>query len=239
MVRELQPRYVLLENVSALLSRGLDTVLRELAEIGYAAEWHCIPSAAVGAPHIRDRIFIVAHADSRRCGEMPKRKSLAGSEAGPAVQSLADSGGKLDEAIECIQTRESNIKGSGTDVPHADSNRAEWSEPQLPRESPRIIGCSEAEDVPHATGQGLEGQRPKPQSVQGRKARHPTWSQGETPRSNWWLTEPDVGRVAHGVPKRVDRLKCLGNAVVPQVAELIGRMIVDGDQSRNAEEDRC
>src|SRR5690606_25615044 len=41
-----------------------------------------------------------------------------------------------------------------------------------------------------------------------------------------WAFEPDVGRVAHGVPDRVDRLKCLGNAVVPQVAELVGRMIV-------------
>jgi len=45
----------------------------------------------------------------------------------------------------------------------------------------------------------------------------------------WWATEPDVGRVAHGVPSRVDRLRGLGNAVVPQVAELIGRMVIDYD----------
>ena len=50
-----RPRYVLLENVAALLTRGLDRVLGTLAEIGYDAEWHCIPAAAVGAPHIRDR----------------------------------------------------------------------------------------------------------------------------------------------------------------------------------------
>lgn len=43
----------------------------------------------------------------------------------------------------------------------------------------------------------------------------------------WWETEPDVGRVAHGVPSRVDRLRGLGNAVVPQVAELVGRMVVN------------
>jgi len=45
----------------------------------------------------------------------------------------------------------------------------------------------------------------------------------------WWETEPDVGRVANGVPSRVDRLRGLGNAVVPQVAELIGRMVLDYD----------
>jgi DNA (cytosine-5)-methyltransferase 1 len=48
-------------------------------------------------------------------------------------------------------------------------------------------------------------------------------------RGNWggrWPTEPDVGRVANGVPSRVDRLKCLGNAVVPQVAELVGLLVI-------------
>ena len=65
-VRELQPRAVVLENVAALLTRGLDRVLGTLAEIGYDAEWHCIPAAAVGAPHIRDRVFVFAYASSER-----------------------------------------------------------------------------------------------------------------------------------------------------------------------------
>jgi len=60
-IRTLGPRYVLLENVAALLSRGLGDVLGTLASLGYDAEWHCIPAAAVGAPHIRDRVFIVAY----------------------------------------------------------------------------------------------------------------------------------------------------------------------------------
>ncbi len=53
---------------------------------------------------------------------------------------------------------------------------------------------------------------------------------GEAKRDAIWATEPDVGRVANGVPKRVDRLRCLGNAVVPQVAEYIGRMIMEYEQ---------
>ena len=47
--------------------------------------------------------------------------------------------------------------------------------------------------------------------------------------ADWWVTEPDVGRVAHGVPSRVDRLRCLGNAVVPQIVEIIGRAIIDAE----------
>ena len=62
----LRPRYLLLENVAALLVRGLGEVLRSLAEIGYDAQWHCIPAAAVGAPHRRDRVFILADAASER-----------------------------------------------------------------------------------------------------------------------------------------------------------------------------
>tara|TARA_R100001594_G_scaffold11741_3_gene26277 strand:+ start:892 stop:1791 length:900 start_codon:yes stop_codon:yes gene_type:complete len=63
----LRPRYILLENVSALLVRGAGDVLRELAEIGYDAEWHCLSAATVaGAPHIRDRIFILAYPNSNR-----------------------------------------------------------------------------------------------------------------------------------------------------------------------------
>jgi site-specific DNA-cytosine methylase len=60
----LRPRFVVVENVSALLIRGLGRVLGDLAACGYDAEWDCIPAAAVGAPHIRDRVFIVSARDS-------------------------------------------------------------------------------------------------------------------------------------------------------------------------------
>jgi len=60
-ISELRPKFVIVENVTALLSRGLDRVLGDLAEIGYDAEWHCIPASAVGLPHARDRIWIIAY----------------------------------------------------------------------------------------------------------------------------------------------------------------------------------
>ena len=105
------PKYVVIENVPALRSRGLDTILRCFTSVGYDTEWHCIPASLVGAPHRRDRLWVISY--------------------------------------------------------------------------------------PHSGG----------------------------PRQPW-ATEPGVGRVADGIPARLDRLRCLGNAVVPQVAELIARAIV-------------
>ena len=136
----LKPRYVLIENVSALRSRGLDQVLGSLAALGYDAEWHCIPACAVGAPHRRDRVWIVAYPDSGRC------EQLRGQEP-----------------------------------------REEHDERAIPRAQ---CFCS------------------------------------DPLRGTEWVVEPAVGRVAHGVPHRVDRLRGLGNAIVPQIAEMIGRAIL-------------
>lgn len=61
LIGELRPQFVIVENVAALLSRGLGDILRDLAALGYDAEWHCIPATFAGAPHNRDRIWIVAH----------------------------------------------------------------------------------------------------------------------------------------------------------------------------------
>jgi DNA (cytosine-5)-methyltransferase 1 len=63
LIGEIRPRFVIVENVDDLLHRGVDTVLGDLVEIGYDAEWHCIPAAALGADHIRDRIWIIAYPD--------------------------------------------------------------------------------------------------------------------------------------------------------------------------------
>jgi DNA (cytosine-5)-methyltransferase 1 len=61
LIREVGPRIVIVENVAALLKRGLGDVLRDLAEAGYDAEWDCLPASFVGAPHNRDRIWIIAY----------------------------------------------------------------------------------------------------------------------------------------------------------------------------------
>ncbi len=69
LIDELRPRFVIVENVSALLGRGLSRVLGDLATLGYDAEWDCIPAAAIGAPHIRDRVWILAYPGCQSRGD--------------------------------------------------------------------------------------------------------------------------------------------------------------------------
>lgn len=64
LIREIEPRYVIIENVRGLLSCGIEIVLQDLADIGYDAEWEVLPAAALGAPHHRERVFIVAYPHS-------------------------------------------------------------------------------------------------------------------------------------------------------------------------------
>ena len=157
-VRQLRPRYVLLENVPGLLSvdggRLFGTVLGDLAASGFDAWWTCLSAAACGAPHIRDRVFIVGYRHADGEPTLPVDAETAG------VQGDGDGGSK---------------------VPDADD----------------------------------------PRRIQQRRG------QSAIERGSGWAVEPAICRVAHGVPARVDRLRSLGNAVVPQCAEVIGRMILE------------
>jgi DNA (cytosine-5)-methyltransferase 1 len=141
-VRELQPQFVVLENVAALLTRGLDRVLGTLAEIGFDAEWHCIPAGYFGTHFRRDRMFIIA-----------------------------------SRSLSCRLRREG----------FRSRERGTWGEQQFAR----LVEHEVRVCVPAGKMQ----------------------------------------RVSDGVSHRVDRLKGLGNAVVPQVAEWIGRQIVSATEA--------
>ena len=159
---EIRPRYVVIENVSALLGRGLDTVLGSLAALGYDAEWHCVPASYVGAPHRRDRIWIVAYPERRSGGRgLCEGDAL---EYGPLIAN----GGAL--------------------VAYAASAGFWHSCP--------LRSHAETSGRPTLTNRG------------------------------WWDVEPRMGRVANGVPQRVERLSALGDSLVPQIAEMIGRAIM-------------
>ena len=160
-ISEIRPRYAMLENVRGHLSMGATTVIGELAEIGYDAEWRIISAAGVGAPHRRDRIIIVAY---------PTQLFSNGS----------DNYARNSQRPKTV----SELRNGGRSQIVANANSA-------PKQHKQVWQVS----------------------------------QPNFERCSWWATEPDVGRVANGVPNRVDRLKGLGNAVVPQVAELVGRLI--------------
>ncbi len=159
LIGELRPRYAIVENVAALLKRGLNRVLGDLAAIGYDAEWHCIPASAVNAPHRRDRVWIIAY--SLFSGQLREKQHSP-----------------LDNSI---LTRLEGFTGDG-------DNWKGRKEPVGSTPSPGLCGRENSK--------------------------------------GWWDVEPAVGRVANGVPARMDRLRALGNAVVPQIPELIGRAIL-------------
>jgi DNA (cytosine-5)-methyltransferase 1 len=176
LVGELRPRIVVVENVTALLGRGLSTVLGDLAALGYDAEWHCIPAAAVGAPHRRDRVWIIANPDSAR----------------PSHHSEGDAGRWLQSSGAGMATA---AGGSGSELADTARIRVEGRRPAWQQEPSAQIGA-------RLLGRDRAG---------GGAAQ--------------WSVEPDVGRMAHGISARVDRLRALGNAVVPQITEMIGRAI--------------
>ena len=192
-----RPVRAVLENVAALLSRGLGTVLGDLAEIGYDAEWHCIPASSVGAPHRRDRIWIVANAggEQHEGGSTPISGALA-AELSKAY--LANTEGcRWAERRE--RSKQSRLEPNSSREAMADAERIGQSGSRQPFFAGNTEALGEGE-ASNAFDGSLGGQ---------------------------WSVEPGLGRVANGVPHRVDRLEELGNAVVPQIPELIGHAILE------------
>ena len=213
--QRLRPKYLLLENVSALLVRGFGDVLRELASLGYDAEWHCIPAAAVGAPHRRDRVFIVAYSDSH--------DRWNGSSSEPQ---------KRDSRLELggSSKRQSEQK-TNTNVADSDNRHVRQKKTICAGRDSAFIGGENLADS-HSIGRERFTEEPvsRFQGLSGKLTRS---------RENLrtiWAVEPDVGRVADGVPRRLDRLKCLGNAVVPQVAQFLGERILEWERCNETKE---
>ena len=175
---ELRPQYAIFENVTNLLNgeRGawFKRVLWDISQIGYDAEWHCIPASELGAHHHRDRIWIIAYPSGIGHGKRIEEayRSDWASEGGIARSSILAN-------TECKPRRHNG---------ELEASQRQWA---YGTTKPRAI-CQKLTDT---TGQAF------------------------------WRTEPDVGRVADGIPSRSHRLKCLGNAVVPPIPELIGRAI--------------
>jgi DNA (cytosine-5)-methyltransferase 1 len=188
-IRDLRPRWVLLENVPGLLGRGAGDVLGDLAACGYDAEWDCISAADVGALHLRRRWFAVAypHGESGRLQPVVE----------PGCRGAAVAGD--DGAARVVADSASVGRGQGRPGrPAGDGAHREGLAP---------------EELANAGGSRPQGPRL-------------AWA---APDRTGWPAEPDVGRVADGVPSRVDRLRGLGNAVVPQVSEHLGRLILSAE----------
>ena len=158
LANELRPRYVIVENSTALTSRGLDRVCGDLASIGYDAEWECVPAAAIGAPHIRDRIWLLAY---------PRQ----------IVRNEIWGGWGHNDMVQ----------GTGF------GDSPEWSKDR------QLVAM-----VP---------------GVHPRKV------------ADWWRHQSCMDRTANGIPRQLDRVGALGNAVVPQIPEMIGYAILETERT--------
>lgn len=234
-VEALRPTWFLGENVPGIIRMDLDNVLIDLDNAGYAAKPISIPACGLGAPHRRERVFVVAYGglskQQRRNKEAYGQRQRKSSRrepspyGGEARRAVADTSQRQNDGRERRDLEEKTGSGECLD-PAAD------------------LGC---ENVAHteidSLGAGLctdepgrqRGTRPcdKGCAVDNAMCRRHRTQENEVctrrhspVHPSWWSTEPDVGRVAHGVPSRVDRLRSLGNAVVPQIVEFIGRQIM-------------
>lgn len=170
-IRLIRPRFILVENVAALLGRGLGRVLGDLAACGYDAEWRVLAASDFGAPHVRERVFVIGYARGKS-GEGGPAKRQQG-ETGFATRPIADS------------YHEAGVASARVHAQRTLGNDA--------------AGCL----VEHI----------------GR--RFGAWA-------GWAMPASTLCRMDDGVPGRLDRLTVLGRSVVPQVAEWIGRRILEG-----------
>ena len=194
-IDEVRPTFAFVENSPALTNRGLGVVLGDLSALGYDAEWDVVGASDVGAPHRRQRIWILArlHSDTHggRCEKLREP-------TGPGEPSA--SGHQPDRLCETGRRARS-------DVPDSDSRRSHGADEQVRPRRDEPVSCGA--DVPDSDLQRREEQR----WTGSDESEH-----AAAERGSWWSAEPDVGRVAHGVAARVDRLHCIGNGQVPLVA---------------------
>lgn len=204
LAREIKPSFIFLENVPNIRTKGLGTVVKTLAEIGYDCRWGVLSASDVGANHKRERWFLLAHSNSERLekygifrSNVPQRPSAPEpvSDSKKEIVAHANNGARR---VQSKPRRENSAKfgvnGPSQLMVNSDSER---HSPQ-----PRPVETTDKAFVgPLRTGQGIFSE-------------------------SWWLVEPHVGRVANGVHFRVDRLRALGNSVVPtQAREAFERLM--------------
>ena len=330
LIQELRPDWVIGENVAGLIHLGLDEVLTDLESAGYTTRTFNIPACAVGAPHQRYRLWIIAHLHSGSEPEPTRpeqqgfdfgdvgnsnhnessaatirginKEDATGTQKGEvsSIELTRTSGSRDNEDVADpggpgLQVAHNNSKlskrlqrkfGDGsrkrreeedTDVADTDSNGTQWDQSEN-RQGSRVNVRSKKGTLPNTDKPRLEGHR-KPSEHRteerrtdtqrqfaesnskrttnlsdserlgretgtadyGNLARRESSSesdrcdstrQDETFAEGWWESEPQVGRVAHGIPHRVSQLSSLGNSVVPQIIKEIGLAIMEAERGK-------
>jgi len=262
-IQELTPRWVIGENVKGLtnIQDGVvfETVCSDLEGEGYEVRTFNIPAAGVGAPHRRERLWIIAslvNANSDGSPTTTQRRSFeetsnddqereikaresertSGRER---YENLENSRRTLQSRTELREKNEDEV-GEGYANQHQRSSSpsesnvantyARLSNGQVEEVQPRWnFSLPSGEDVANTESSNRHDNEAVTRD--GESSTQEVFGDGGSVsgESSWWHTEPDVGRVAHGVPGRVYRLKGLGNSIVPKIAEEIGKAIIKAE----------
>ena len=245
-IRDVGPRWVLLENVPGILANGYaGTVVGQLAELGYDGIGDRVPAAAVGAPHLRWRWLCLSHTtDDRRprvvrsssepvsCNEVG-RGQLTGPDGAAGPMADADGAREQQSGRTIGEERRRPADGRPAVAYPQGRRRPEGARLEL-RCSAASIPCA-SDGCQALAAAGSFGLRPAECEVWGRE-RDPAGSGGEpladangepdwrggqpwchAGGASWWAVEPAMGRVVDGHPHRVDQLRALGNGIVPAV----------------------
>jgi DNA (cytosine-5)-methyltransferase 1 len=236
-ISEVRPTYAFVENSPMLTTRGLGVVLADLAKMGFDAEWGVLSAADVGAPHRRERIWIVAkqrnilsHTQHNGFGWGQQQQESIEKEDGTMADSkeLLCNGINNNARISLERqekpkprnsSRSKNVSSTATSSDVADSRCKHGDE----RNATRLATNTEKRSTSSIHNQpGSEGQlcNTNSENVEGQwKESIRIKSQlGNFSSSSWWQAEPNVGRVADGVAYGMDRLKAIGNGQVPLCA---------------------
>ena len=195
LVREYRPQFIFLENVAAICTNGLDTVLREIAETGYDAKWCCVSASEAGAPHKRDRWWLLAYSARRK--DERREFGVVAEEKGCGESLNSTTGACCEDVAYATSVGMEGLRSDGEQKSDLNEQKAlslcsgqRWparpNEPQYEWEPPRIVANSK--HIQRVQNSGNDG------------------------------TQPRLGGNVDGVSYRVDRIKALGNSVVPQAA---------------------
>ncbi len=236
LINEIRPKYAIIENVANLRSTGLISVLQDLWEIGYNAEWHCIPASAFGAPHRRDRIWIIAHSACLCKVRLSIGKEKTESSLGDSYKNAPDPDCKRCEHREYNKQRRCLLGNENRKYPQT---QQEWDI--------RQSGASQiCKILPNADQQGLQGYRRFKEISQicsqeqigmyycSRGIKQWGKEPLEVPRLKDERLNPDWVEWLMGYPiswteggSRMQRLMALGNSVVPLIPEFLGKAVVN------------
>ena len=199
-VDTIRPSRCFFENVEGHISLGLREVISDLESLGYTTTWGIFSAAEVGAPHQRKRVYILANSDSERQSGWPETngRQTGQSVEGSAKSSLADSNDPRRE-----QSNQEDAGRSSEQFNSSGFSSGDVSVSNSERLERRLYGSS------------LDAERWKEQEVR-RSTERGDW--GSWNGHQGWAFEPGLGRVVDGCANRVDRLRLLGNGVVPQTA---------------------